>query len=724
MTTPFREKLTLQAVSLVEEGDATFDREIASFRMVEKANNKSPLSNPTRSLAFIKFVLCHSLPTINENGACWTYATLKNSSNTVVNQLVDINHMIRDNMSIMEGMENDQHDMIIGHMISGEIGESPDDGLVPSSAMPIVVTAVLYKRAAGVQGIIDRLKKGDPVKVSMECEYDDMGYFYEGKLIAREDHPELAAAHKANKKTVAGKPYARVIGGVRTEGGIVNFHGAAILVGDAPADPNANVLEAVACRDAIMEVGGELSSIQSVDAGVEKAAFGEGDAPLTPTTFDGQVEDITLENLQAGQMRQMKAIDNIEKTLETILDGWEKVAARFTNSSRTENPDENDRVEDVSEPGVPGQPLTEGDRYKDITAPDAGLDNSDVSPKIDPNTEFADPGYGDKGEPEWPLNSREEVLAAADFFSTWENVTAYTPAQLSIIQEKILRAAVKFRLSVPSILIASMLGFRSEGEAATAEHRRNDKAQEVTSMTEEEKKAAEAAAAKAATDAAAKAEADAAAAAEAAAAEEEAKGKVPPQFQKKDDKKSDKKDDSDDEDDEDDKPDFLKKKKAKASDEETEEGSSLRQRLEELTRQNELLAAQVNKMQESEAARQKSERAANRKKSFAAKVELDDELAAELENHFNDADDEEFASFESLAEKLYTRGLKKALESAGAGALASDAAKSPASDGAATEDDKSKEEAKSETAARKPFAPIRAESGDGSGATTNPYLSL
>src|ERR1035437_1340244 len=240
----FLEELAFDLVEFkVIDNDPIISDELAAIIDSEAnpADTSEPLLNRYRSLAKVQFILCHSLPTVNSNGATWTYPTLVNSCKTVANQVMNLNHELKDNQKVLGVKLNNN---IIGHMIEGNIAELPKDDngfypLIPENPIAVTVTAYLYKRI--VPDLINRLSLGEKFKVSMECEFTDVSFIFDGNLYSRSEKPELLGKREWN-----GKPIVRVLGGSDPSGGIVNFWGCAILDNQKPADIDAEVLSTVA----------------------------------------------------------------------------------------------------------------------------------------------------------------------------------------------------------------------------------------------------------------------------------------------------------------------------------------------------------------------------------------------------------------------------------------------------------------------------------------------
>ena len=337
--------LDLVDLILIEEDDEN----------VELSAEQNPLLNEFRSLAKIQFVLCHSLPAVNSNGATWTYPTLLNSYKTVRHQVVNLNHELKDNAKVLKIRVGNN---IIGHMIDAEIQELEADEnggypLAPSKPIPVIATAYLYKRV--VPELIAKLKRGEKVKVSMECEFTDMGFLYDGAMYTRIEKPEFAGKREFN-----GKPIVRVLGGIDPKGGVVNFWGCAILDNQKPADENAEVLSAVAT-----EIGEDPSDFINLvnKEEIEMKNFLDRLSPevanlLRPLLEVKDIKDITDENIAQALLDQEDKIKELEAKIEGLLNGT-------TEETEEEAPKDEETPDDQEEAAIPGSLEDHVEQIKD-----------------------------------------------------------------------------------------------------------------------------------------------------------------------------------------------------------------------------------------------------------------------------------------------------------------------------------------------------------------------
>lgn len=326
-------ELDLVEIKLIEE--ETSGHETGSEISSDEA---APLLNELRSLAKVQFILCHSLPAVNSNGAAWTYPTLFNSYKTVQHQLVNRNHQLKDNQKLLQ-VKTDN--VVIGHMIDADIKELEKDEngfypLVPEQPVPVIVTAYLYKRV--VSDLIARLKKGEKLKISMECEFTDVGFIYDGKMHTRIERPELIGQRAHN-----GKPVVRVLGGISPEGGIVNFWGAAVLDNQRPADENAEILSAVASSEIGDDHPLEYIQIQGEEVDVPNFLnrLTAETANLLQPLLEATIEDLTDENIAKAIIDQASRISELEAQISQLLSGGSETKTETSSQEETTPAKEN-----------------------------------------------------------------------------------------------------------------------------------------------------------------------------------------------------------------------------------------------------------------------------------------------------------------------------------------------------------------------------------------------
>lgn len=288
--------------------------DLVDVRLVDSNNEIStdnPLLNQYRNLAKIEFVLCHSLPLYNTNNASWTYPTLVRSVNTVNGNVINLNHLMRDNSDVLN--KEIKNDIIIGYMSEGkivelEVDEKGNYPLVPAKPIPIIATGYLWKRT--VSEIISRMKNGEKFKVSMECEYESLGFLYDNEFYTSSDKPEFIGVREFN-----GKPVVRVLGGISPEGGEVNFWGVALLDKVTPADQSAKVLTTVA-----MEIG-DLQAIEGEVIMAEKFTdkLNSETANILQAILTKNLDDINEEFIANALIEQDKKVKELEQEIQNKI---------------------------------------------------------------------------------------------------------------------------------------------------------------------------------------------------------------------------------------------------------------------------------------------------------------------------------------------------------------------------------------------------------------------
>lgn len=301
--------------------------ELVDFKVLDEVDSSelaTDSSDMIRSLAKVQFILCHSLPYFNSNNASWTYPTLLNSYNTVNGNLVNLNHLMKDNQELLK-IKIDNNN-IIGYMIDGHIAELEKDEkglypLVPTNPVPIIVNAYLFKRAVPI--LIQKMKSGQKFKVSMECEYNDLGYLYDGEMFTRDQKPEFAGQRELN-----GKPIVRILGGISPQGGKVNFWGCAILDNQKPADKDADILSTIAMEIGTLEIPEQEELIMEKFLNRVSKETANLIGPLL--TIDG-AKEINDQDIANALIEQDKKIKELENHIQEAL--AEKELAAATNLS-------------------------------------------------------------------------------------------------------------------------------------------------------------------------------------------------------------------------------------------------------------------------------------------------------------------------------------------------------------------------------------------------------
>lgn len=234
----------------------------------------------TKQLSYVVASFCHSLPSINSKGRCFTAATLANSAHTAVMQLMDVEHELE--------FYGSAKDKICGAIAAVEFPSKEDAIAQESGAKPVAVRILfaLWNKTADVQEALQELASPATAKdwgVSMECEWPmDKSAFFDG-----ENFYEWATAPDDMKACVKpgsvddynGKPFYLVMGG---RDGLVYFTGGGLTRN--PADVNARPEQMVASakRKTLVTVGWD-SWAQAVAAAhgqeVGASAWSTQDAP-------------------------------------------------------------------------------------------------------------------------------------------------------------------------------------------------------------------------------------------------------------------------------------------------------------------------------------------------------------------------------------------------------------------------------------------------------------
>lgn len=193
----------------------------------------------SENIKYFPFKLCHSYPAVNARGRTFMPKVLQNSFASLNDQLVDMNHMLKDNEF--------PSDRIVGCVKATAFTPPADiktelaslDSIQP---VPVRGLGVLFLRAQGVREIVEQHESGKVTYgISMECghKWKDAILSYRGEFIPLMD-AELAmrdCIQKDQIKPFKGHNFAACLGGIE---GKVDFWGCAITA--SPADENADIL--------------------------------------------------------------------------------------------------------------------------------------------------------------------------------------------------------------------------------------------------------------------------------------------------------------------------------------------------------------------------------------------------------------------------------------------------------------------------------------------------
>ena len=226
-----------------------FSSEIATLSPmgVEEVRSMFPEVELTDSESVVYFPLkmCHSLPTVNKRGRCFTAKTLANSFKSAIDCVVDREHALQAN----DGLSPSGGDQIIGHIKASRFGASvlsPEEvasvAAIPSSPIPLYALAALYLRAAGVTTMVNEHINGTTKwQTSMECghSWGDACLLHRGEMIPIKEAPGqmLEGIRSSSIRSYQGSDVAAVLGG---ENGQVDFWGLAFTT--SPADEGGELL--------------------------------------------------------------------------------------------------------------------------------------------------------------------------------------------------------------------------------------------------------------------------------------------------------------------------------------------------------------------------------------------------------------------------------------------------------------------------------------------------
>lgn len=205
-----------------------------------KASFPNVVLSQSENVCYFPFKLCHSIPKVNSRGRTYMPAVLQKSFPSLMDQVLDYEHQLVDN-------KTSNQDRIIGHVKSvrfdGQIPLEMNARNLPKEPMPVIGLGCLYKRAYGVNKILQQTgDKPSLWRVSMECNHDwNDAYFWYGReeFIPISDASEemIDCIGKDYVKPYKGRELAVCIGGMDKE---LNFLGAALTTN--PADTDADIL--------------------------------------------------------------------------------------------------------------------------------------------------------------------------------------------------------------------------------------------------------------------------------------------------------------------------------------------------------------------------------------------------------------------------------------------------------------------------------------------------
>lgn len=198
------------------------------------------------SVVYFPLKMCHSLPTVNKRGRCFTAKTLANSFASSVDSLVNREHLVVANDGLVAPGAGDQ---IIGHIKAATFGNTGFDiasvGNSPKEPTPLFALAALYLRAKGVPQMVNEYISGKQKwQTSMECghSWSEACLLHRGAFIPIAEAPGLMleGISAGGIRQYDGADVAAVLGG---QDGHVDFWGLAFTT--APADEGAELLSVV-----------------------------------------------------------------------------------------------------------------------------------------------------------------------------------------------------------------------------------------------------------------------------------------------------------------------------------------------------------------------------------------------------------------------------------------------------------------------------------------------
>lgn len=190
-------------------------------------------------IAYFPFKLCHSMPKINKRGRAFMPKVLSNSFASALDQLIDIEHLIKSN-------NISKTDQITGFIkaikFDGIAAEIASETLtkIPTKPLPVKGLGALFLRADGAKDIVAEHNKHKNWRVSMECAHDwEKAYFYYRDNfipITEAEKGMIECIQQGKVKQFKGHDLVVCLGGLDHK---VDFWGAAVT--RTPADGDADI---------------------------------------------------------------------------------------------------------------------------------------------------------------------------------------------------------------------------------------------------------------------------------------------------------------------------------------------------------------------------------------------------------------------------------------------------------------------------------------------------
>lgn len=208
----------------------------------EEATAAFPEARLSKSqyVEYFPFKLCHSVPKVNSRGRAFMPRVLQKSFASLIDQCLDYEHELVEN-------KNSRRDRIIGHVkavkFDGSIPEAASSIYIPESPLPVIGLGCMYRRAEGVNKIVEQATKSPSTwRISMECyhNWDDAYFWLDRKdmISIHEASPDMLDCIGTNSiKPYKGKELVLCCGGMDKE---IAFIGAAVTTN--PADGDAEIM--------------------------------------------------------------------------------------------------------------------------------------------------------------------------------------------------------------------------------------------------------------------------------------------------------------------------------------------------------------------------------------------------------------------------------------------------------------------------------------------------
>ncbi len=182
--------------------------------------------SPNDNQTLIKFVLVHTLPSINSRGRAISYPTQRNSIQSIHYNPVNFEHVMKTNPGVYDD------DLILGFMRWASIEDVAGLPVIPNTPIPTEVYAVLWNRVELVDQIIREVETGFiSWRVSMEVSAnrteDDILVGSTFTPLSEADETLRSKIGPDSTGSINGEKVALVLGGRR---GFIDYWGAALTM--------------------------------------------------------------------------------------------------------------------------------------------------------------------------------------------------------------------------------------------------------------------------------------------------------------------------------------------------------------------------------------------------------------------------------------------------------------------------------------------------------------